>query len=290
MSMSLLTPSIGSSSIGLACLYCKNCGHLQFGEPQTFEFTNFNNPGVVPASDPGRPQAPQESGSFLDRQPRPEESHEAASKLQQQDQSRFGIPPGYGGVSEQVRGYPPTSSDNRIVGNRLQNPSSIGQNVYDAPPGQQHTTLAYTPVVTLPSISASNFGYPENIPLLSPAFGARLLQSGFSPEEVDLMRHFILSLSPWFDACNHKRHFGMTVPQYALDSLVLRNAIFATSAGHLSRISNYEPSVSVRYYQKCQDDLIPMVTKNGLRMDMALLAATVILSLLKELEGKATNI
>lgn len=198
---------------------------------------------------------------------------------------------------ESAHGHPSVTSDDYNVEYRLRTPISVDRNANDESSGQQHSTSEHTPLSALPfqlpdyvSTPIFNIEYNQNIPRLSTASGPyhRTESSwpAFSAEEAHLMRHFIQNLTPWFDVCDEKRHFELLVPQCAATSLPLRNAIFATSARHLSRAGNYDPSIAARYYQECLDVLIPMVKESEAVMDETLLVATVILRLLEELEGK----
>ncbi|EME49909.1 hypothetical protein DOTSEDRAFT_68653 [Dothistroma septosporum NZE10] len=62
------------------------------------------------------------------------------------------------------------------------------------------------------------------------------------------------------------------------------NAIFALSARHLSRIGEYDPLVSNKYHQECLKHLIPMLDDTAAILDENLLASTIILRHLEELE------
>jgi len=58
----------------------------------------------------------------------------------------------------------------------------------------------------------------------------------------------------------------------------------AVSAKHLSRVSDFDPSVSDQYHQKCLKHLIPILSDKAAITDENLLAATVILRFLEEVE------
>jgi hypothetical protein len=66
----------------------------------------------------------------------------------------------------------------------------------------------------------------------------------------------------------------------------LRNAIFALFARHLSRVGSYDPYASERYHQECLQSLIPMLNDTATIMDEDLFAATIILRVLEEMDGK----
>lgn len=101
-----------------------------------------------------------------------------------------------------------------------------------------------------------------------------------------LMRYFVENLSPCFDLCDPDRHFALVVPHRAAVCPVLLNAIFACSAKHLSRVSGFDPYISDRYHQECLKHLIPMLNDSAAVMDENLLAATVILRFLEEVQGE----
>lgn len=105
-------------------------------------------------------------------------------------------------------------------------------------------------------------------------------------EEAQLMRYFTEVLARSFDLCDQDRHFALVVPQRAAICPTLLNAIFAASARHLSRISDFDPFVSDRYHQECLKHLIPELSDTAAIMDENLLAATIILRFLEEVEGK----
>lgn len=104
-------------------------------------------------------------------------------------------------------------------------------------------------------------------------------------EEAILMRNFVENLAPSLDLCDPDKHFALVVPHRAATSPILLNAIFACSAVHLSRVSDFDLYTSDRYYQECLKHLIPMLNDSAAVMDENLLAATVILRYLEEVQG-----
>lgn len=60
----------------------------------------------------------------------------------------------------------------------------------------------------------------------------------------------------------------------------------ALSARHMSCTADFDTLISDQYYQKCLETLIPALDNHGVTMDDDLLAATVILRLLEEFDGK----
>lgn len=69
----------------------------------------------------------------------------------------------------------------------------------------------------------------------------------------------------------------------------LLNAIFALSARHLSRMGEYDHLVSNKYIQECLKHLIPMLNDHSALLDENLLAATIILRHVEELEVPVTG-
>lgn len=109
-----------------------------------------------------------------------------------------------------------------------------------------------------------------------------------SAQEAQLMRFFVDRIAPAIDLCDRDRHFALVVPQRASQCPILLNAVFAASARHLSTISDFDPIVSNKYNQECLKHLIPKLSDAEAIMDENLLAATVILRHLEELESRWT--
>jgi hypothetical protein len=66
----------------------------------------------------------------------------------------------------------------------------------------------------------------------------------------------------------------------------LLNAIFALAARHLSHIEDFDPLASNRYHEECLKYLIPMLDHAETVSDENLFAATIILRVLEEMEGR----
>ncbi|KAL9109913.1 MAG: hypothetical protein Q9227_005436 [Pyrenula ochraceoflavens] len=103
-------------------------------------------------------------------------------------------------------------------------------------------------------------------------------------QEAYLMRYFVEKLAPWFDLCDNAKHFAQVVPQRAAVCLPLLYAIFAVSAKELSRTAVFDEKVSDQYHQMCLEYMIPAMNDTATIMDENMLAATVILRYLEELE------
>jgi hypothetical protein len=78
-------------------------------------------------------------------------------------------------------------------------------------------------------------------------------------------------------------HFAVHVVQRAKKDSTLMNAILALSARQLSRTTDFDPYIADAYYQRCFDTLIPALNDNIAIKDESLLAATIILRLLEEM-------
>jgi hypothetical protein len=78
-------------------------------------------------------------------------------------------------------------------------------------------------------------------------------------------------------------HFGVHVVQRAKKNSTLMNAILALSARQLSRTTDFDPYIADAYYQRCFDTLIPALNENVAIKEESLLAATIILRLLEEM-------
>lgn len=83
-----------------------------------------------------------------------------------------------------------------------------------------------------------------------------------------------------------ERHFENHVVQKAKKNSTLMNAILALSARQLSRITDFDPYVADAYYQRCFETLIPALNDNIAIRDESLLAATIILRLMEEMNSK----
>lgn len=105
-----------------------------------------------------------------------------------------------------------------------------------------------------------------------------------SQEEASLLRYYVERLARDFDLTDPYRLFRNAVPQRAATCPLLLNAIFALSARHLSRVGNYDPLISNRYHQECLERVTPVLNISDARLDENLLASTIILRHLEEIE------
>ena len=108
-------------------------------------------------------------------------------------------------------------------------------------------------------------------------------------EEAFLIRHFVDHISHYFDFCDPNRHFALVVPQRARKNSTLAYAVLALSARHLSRTRDFDPLVADIHYQRCCEQLIPALADNAAVTDDYLLAATVILRFLEEIDVPITG-
>ncbi|KAI9655535.1 MAG: hypothetical protein M1821_005328 [Bathelium mastoideum] len=104
-----------------------------------------------------------------------------------------------------------------------------------------------------------------------------------------LIRHFVDKVSHYFDFCDPKRQFALVVPQRARNNSTLACAILAVSARHLSRTEAFDPLVADLHYHRCCKQLIPALADSAAVTDDCLLAATVILRFLEELDVPITG-
>ncbi|KAL4963065.1 uncharacterized protein BDV14DRAFT_202314 [Aspergillus stella-maris] len=121
-----------------------------------------------------------------------------------------------------------------------------------------------------------------------------------SVQEACLLRYFIEELSPWFDHCDPQSHFRQVVPLRAHSDLTLRNAIFAVSSRHLSRLPQFKTSrgivyhdqlladlttsSAVEYMLKCIPGLLSFHTVRDAHVQESLMAAAIILRQYEEME------
>ncbi|CEI60075.1 unnamed protein product [Fusarium venenatum] len=102
--------------------------------------------------------------------------------------------------------------------------------------------------------------------------------------EVRLMQYYITYMCTWFDLCDSSRHFANIVPPRAASCPTLLNAIFALSSRHLSLVGSYDPYASDRYHQACLKRLSTISSDPSALNDDDLLAATILLRTLEELD------
>lgn len=101
-----------------------------------------------------------------------------------------------------------------------------------------------------------------------------------------LMQHFVQVLASWFDIFDPDRHFALHVPCRAANSSILRDAIFALSARHLSIFSESDPYLADVYHEQCIETLMKAINEPDITLDENMLCAMGILRLLEELEGE----
>ncbi|OJJ95573.1 hypothetical protein ASPACDRAFT_47461 [Aspergillus aculeatus ATCC 16872] len=119
-------------------------------------------------------------------------------------------------------------------------------------------------------------------------------------QEACLLRYFIEEISPWFDHCDHLRHFRLEVPRRARHCSTVRNAIFAVSARHLVRLPRYktprgivyqgqllpdmEDATAVEYTLRCIPDLVKFPDVSDPINQENIMVAAVILRQYEEME------
>jgi hypothetical protein len=106
-------------------------------------------------------------------------------------------------------------------------------------------------------------------------------------QQASLMQHFVQVLANSFDIFDPERHFTVQVPCRAAKSPILRDAIFALAARHLSIFSKCDPYVADTYHDRCIEELLPVIDQSNTIMSEDLLCAIGILRFLEELEGRS---
>jgi hypothetical protein len=107
-----------------------------------------------------------------------------------------------------------------------------------------------------------------------------------SQSEAFLFRHYVQKIAISLDVCDPHRHFEQAIPRLARRSRTLLNAMFALAARHLSQTSSYDQYASNRYHDECLRHLIPRLSEPSAVTDETLFAATIILRMLEEFDGK----
>jgi hypothetical protein len=158
-------------------------------------------------------------------------------------------------------------------------------------------------------INQSDTHREESTPI-PPIYSDRPVWPLTDPAEALLLRHFVQNLAIWvrsyrnsfavpldhraddpcqLDLCDPKQHFQVDVPRRAGSCRILLNAIFALSARHLCRVGRHHDTLaSNRYHDECLKYLIPMLNDTATVSDESLFAATIILRVLEEIDGKLT--
>lgn len=166
-------------------------------------------------------------------------------------------------------------------------PSAAADNIIDHLTEDIHDSLNFDPALAGHGHRASQTSQTA-FTTVSDSLSRIYLESSVWPlsskEEAGLLRHYVEHLARSFDLSDPLRHFRTVVPQRAATCPTLLNAIFAVSARHLSRVGQYDPLISNRYHQECLKHLIPMLDDSAAILDENLLASTIILRHLEELE------
>ncbi|KAJ9635243.1 hypothetical protein H2199_008730 [Coniosporium tulheliwenetii] len=145
---------------------------------------------------------------------------------------------------------------------------------------------------SIDSPASPTIGALKELPSYTSAARARTGTRAFPLDDVEegkLMRHYINNLGSWFDTCDPERTFTIQVPVLAANCPTLLNAIFALSSRHLAGTSNYDPSISGKYHERCLEHMIPVLNDPDAVMDDVLLAAACLLRTLEELDVSLTG-
>ncbi|KAI4654727.1 uncharacterized protein J4E78_006904 [Alternaria triticimaculans] len=168
-----------------------------------------------------------------------------------------------------------TPTENLTVLSLLNSESPV-QHQAPAPPalhGHRANTSTYQPHQE-EGVSTFVYQQPPGEPVLWPLE---------HEQEAMLLQHYIENVALFFDMVDTRDHFGVHIVQMAKQNSTLMNAILALSARQLSRTTDFDPYIADAYYQRCFDTLIPALNDNVTIKEEPLLAATVILRLLEEM-------
>jgi len=259
-----------------------------------------------------RPQ-PQSPSSAIDH---PVSTHKRRKTAESSDQPGTSIPGSPGQRSTFLPHYSPTASHHSA--SFATSPASVGQVPASTLTGDHSSTFGSRQQANLELVDIGP-SYAIASQVQSPTYLELPAWPLTDVREARLMRYFVDRLSTWvspiaqtidgigilppirslhaadssaprsqFDLCDPERHFALIVPQRAALCPTLLNAVFAVSARHLNRISNYDPYAADRYYNKCLNHLQAVVYDTEAILDENLLAATVILRFLEEVDGKSS--
>ncbi|KAM4062700.1 fungal specific transcription factor [Hirsutella rhossiliensis] len=103
--------------------------------------------------------------------------------------------------------------------------------------------------------------------------------------EAKLMKYYLEYMCHWFDVCDTTRQFAVHVPRKAMSCPTLLNAIYALSSRHLSlKEGQCDEWISNQYHERCLRQLSSVSNDSNALLDDDLLAATILLRTLEELE------
>ncbi len=125
------------------------------------------------------------------------------------------------------------------------------------------------------------------------------------PTRAMLFRHYVQQLAGWvspasllellapangrvrkLDICDPQRSFEMVVSPRAGTCLVLLNAIIAFAARHMTNTNQGDfEDIAYASQKQCLEDVIAMLHHEKARTDENILAATIILRVVQEMEG-----
>ncbi|KJZ76880.1 hypothetical protein HIM_03757 [Hirsutella minnesotensis 3608] len=116
-----------------------------------------------------------------------------------------------------------------------------------------------------------------------PSFGQTFPLSSW--REAKLMKYYLEYMCHWFDLCDTRRHFALDVPRKAMGCPTLLNAIYALTSRHLSLKEGFcDEWISHQYHEHCLRQLSSVPHDSNHLLDDDLLAATILLRTLEELE------
>ena len=139
---------------------------------------------------------------------------------------------------------------------------------------------------SLPFSAVAGQSHSELTSSLAPLSNSSSLQRSLvaNQTEAELLQYFVDNLASSFDLTDNSRHFRLNVPQHAILEPILLNAVCALSARHLARTEGRASSIAEIYHDRCLQHLIPILSDESSIFNENLLAATVILRCLEELD------
>ncbi len=209
-------------------------------------------------------------------------SQQVSSARYQGSAASMGLTHPYGSPSSTWH-YSPTSPWATSPNNDAANPKNVRPSANEVLNEHLNQTLQ----VDILEANASRINYTTDMMSPEPLSGMYVDSSIFpiaNKEEAALFRYYVKRLARDFDMSDPQSHFRTVVPQRAATCPLLLNAIYALSARHLSRISNYDPFAADKYHQECLKRVIPILNDSAAVLDENLLASAIILRHLEEFE------
>ena len=79
-------------------------------------------------------------------------------------------------------------------------------------------------------------------------------------DEAFVFRHYVLHLGPSLDVCDQNRQFSTAVPELAMSSALVFNAVMAAAAHHRHYTNGSQLNTAELYHARCIELLIPLLS------------------------------